>query len=110
MKRLTAAFIGILAALSLYSMACADSPKCCTSASECGAASKNTSAASANASKDPTEQEIVIDPVCGMDVVAKDAKYSYKYQGKTYHFCSKSCYNSFKKDPAKYIKNTGKSK
>ncbi|HLB25366.1 MAG TPA: YHS domain-containing protein [Nitrospirota bacterium] len=55
------------------------------------------------ASKDPTEQDVVLDPVCGMDVEAKTAKLSSKFKGKTYRFCSESCKKSFDKDPAKFI-------
>ena len=55
------------------------------------------------ASKDPTEQDIVIDPVCGMDVTVKDAKYNSKYKGKTYYFCSEQHMKDFKKSPSKYI-------
>lgn len=55
------------------------------------------------ASTDPTAQAVVIDPVCGMDVAVKDAKYSYEYEGKTYYFCSKNCRDSFVKAPAKFI-------
>jgi YHS domain-containing protein len=68
----------------------------------------STSAKAAAASKDPTAQEVVIDPVCGMDVKVSENKYSSKYNDKTYHFCSASCKKAFDKNPSKYI--GGKSK
>ncbi len=43
------------------------------------------------------------DLVCGMDVSA-DAPLSFDHEGKTYRFCAQACLDSFKADPAKYIK------
>ncbi|MDH5706046.1 MAG: TonB family protein [Candidatus Aminicenantes bacterium] len=55
-----------------------------------------------------------IDPVCGKRVargkileIDEDkirAEVSYKYEGKTYFFCSNECLEKFKKNPEKYIK------
>ena len=59
-------------------------------------------------SKDPTRQDVVIDPVCGMDVKVSEAKYSSKYDGKAYYFCSKSCQKAFEKRPSEYIGKAGK--
>ena len=64
---------------------------------------KCCSSKEAAASKDPTAQEVVIDPVCGMDVKVSDSRYSSKYKDKTYYFCSSSCKKSFDKNPSKYI-------
>ena len=47
-------------------------------------------------------------PVSGEDVTIKGAKCVYKYKGKKYYFCMKSCEDKFKKDPGKYIKKMGK--
>ena len=86
-----------LAAVMTFTFSIAFADNCCK------AEGKNYCAPAKSASQDPTAQDVVIDPVCGMDVKASEAKYKYEYKGKTYHFCSKSCYNSFKKDPSKYI-------
>ena len=42
------------------------------------------------------------DPVCGMMVDEKSAKFRTEYQGKTYYFCSPGCYNSFNASQAKF--------
>jgi len=42
------------------------------------------------------------DPVCGMDVVPKQAAGKSEYLGQTYHFCSAGCKKAFDKEPAKY--------
>jgi len=44
------------------------------------------------------------DPVCGMNVDEKTAKYKSDYMGKTYYFCSQSCKATFDRNPAKYVK------
>ena len=44
----------------------------------------------------------VMDPVCGMKVKKSEAKATYEYNGKTYHFCMEECMEKFKKDPEKY--------
>ncbi|NOY78639.1 MAG: YHS domain-containing protein [Calditrichaeota bacterium] len=48
--------------------------------------------------------EFAVDPVCGMKVNPKSAKYKTNYKGKTYYFCAKDDLNTFKKNPSKYIK------
>ena len=60
-------------------------------------------AKNAAAAKDPARQDVVIDPVCGMDVKVSETKYSTKYDGKTYYFCSKSCQKAFERKPSDYI-------
>ncbi len=42
------------------------------------------------------------DPVCGMSVDEKTAKFKSDYMGKAYYFCSQSCKATFDKNPAKY--------
>ena len=42
---------------------------------------------------------VVIDPVCGMIVDEKTAKWKYEYKGKTYYFCASGCMHQFKKNP-----------
>lgn len=44
------------------------------------------------------------DPVCGMNVNEKSAKYKFEYGGKTYYFCSVACLEEFKSNPKKYTK------
>ncbi len=46
----------------------------------------------------------VIDPVCGMKVNPKTAKYSTTYKGHTYYFCAKGDLEKFKKKPSAYVK------
>lgn len=45
----------------------------------------------------------VMDPVCNMTVQPATAAGSFEYQGKTYHFCSTSCLNKFRQNPASYL-------
>lgn len=44
----------------------------------------------------------VKDPVCLMKVSKEEATASFQYNYKVYYFCSASCYEEFKKNPAKY--------
>ncbi|MGW8225546.1 MAG: YHS domain-containing protein [Anaerolineales bacterium] len=46
---------------------------------------------------------MAIDPVCGMQVDEKDAKWTSEYQGKKFYFCAPGCKASFDKDPEKYL-------
>lgn len=43
------------------------------------------------------------DPVCGMEVDAKERTFSSKHEGKNYVFCSKSCKDEFDADPEAYV-------
>ncbi len=47
------------------------------------------------------------DPVCGMTVDEKTAKFKSDYMGTTYYFCSQTCKTSFDKNPTK-IRQTHK--
>lgn len=51
---------------------------------------------------------MAIDPVCGMEVDEKTAKWITDYEGKTYYFCAPGCKASFDKDPQKYLAKGGK--
>jgi len=42
------------------------------------------------------------DPVCGMAVDEKKAKFKSDYKGKTYYFCAPTCKTTFDKNPAKF--------
>ncbi|MEC9412077.1 MAG: heavy metal-binding domain-containing protein, partial [Pseudomonadota bacterium] len=43
------------------------------------------------------------DPVCGMQVDGKTAKYQTSHKHKNYVFCSQHCLNNFKADPQFYL-------
>lgn len=60
-------------------------------------------AAAEEPAKKAAAQEKVLDPVCGMKIDPAKAAGTVKHGEKTYHFCSKSCKESFEKDPAKYL-------
>ncbi len=42
------------------------------------------------------------DPVCGMTVDERKAKFSSEHDGRTFYFCSSSCKATFDKDPHRY--------
>lgn len=44
----------------------------------------------------------VTDPVCGMEIDGDAAGAIEEYEGRSYHFCSTQCRDTFKADPAKY--------
>jgi len=44
------------------------------------------------------------DPVCGMTVNEKTAKFKSDYMGKTYYFCNQPCKATFDKNPSVYAK------
>ena len=43
------------------------------------------------------------DPVCGMTISPADAVGTVDYQGETYYFCSDSCLEQFRADPAAFV-------
>ncbi|MER3601993.1 MAG: YHS domain-containing protein [Nitrososphaerota archaeon] len=45
---------------------------------------------------------MVKDPVCGMMVDERRARFSSEHAGKKYYFCSASCKASFDREPNKY--------
>ncbi|GLI58086.1 copper-translocating P-type ATPase [Propionigenium maris DSM 9537] len=47
------------------------------------------------------------DPICGMEVDPEKTKFTLEKEGKTYYFCSKHCYETFKSNGS--YKNQGKS-
>ena len=49
------------------------------------------------------EQALAKDPVCGMPVDTTKAGQRSVHEGKTYHFCSEGCKESFDRDPTKYL-------
>ena len=50
-----------------------------------------------------TPPGIAIDPVCGMQVVIKDAQHTAEHEGTTYYFCAKGCKLDFEDDPARIL-------
>ncbi len=54
---------------------------------------------------DPTVA-LVKDPVCGMKIDKRTAKFKTEYKGETYYFCSLSCKKKFDENPEKvYLVN-----
>ena len=45
----------------------------------------------------------VKDPVCGMKIEDRDAKYRSDYQGTFYYFCGPDCKIAFDQDPERYL-------
>ena len=54
----------------------------------------------------PDSENAVRDPVCGMTVDPKTAKYRADYRGREYVFCSAGCHAKFMADPEKYVSPT----
>ncbi len=54
------------------------------------------------------EAELVRDPVCGMMIEPQDAVSSQEVEGKTYHFCNRSCAAKFATDPKSYLQPDAK--
>jgi len=52
-------------------------------------------------------EEIVKDPVCGMEKPKAEMKYSSVFGGKTYYFCSQGDKNLFDAYPDKWIPKKG---
>jgi xanthine dehydrogenase accessory factor len=48
----------------------------------------------------------LVDPVCGMTVVRRDARHLAEYAGKVYAFCQIGCRTRFIKDPAAYVQSS----
>ena len=44
------------------------------------------------------------DPICGMEVDEKTARYKSEYLGKTYYFCAPGCQKTFESKPEDYVK------
>ncbi len=44
-----------------------------------------------------------IDPVCGLEVNPRDARFTSTYQGQTYYFTDPDCKRMFDEDPAAYV-------
>jgi Cu+-exporting ATPase len=46
---------------------------------------------------------IVKDPVCGMDVDTRTARFRHELDGATFHFCSERCLARFQTDPQRFL-------
>ena len=47
-------------------------------------------------------EELVTDPVCGMEIDPASAAGSSEYEGQTHYFCNLNCKQSFDAEPEKY--------
>jgi P-type Cu+ transporter len=45
----------------------------------------------------------VVDPVCGMTISPRDAVRTSEHGGRTYHFCSETCLQKFRENPARFV-------
>ncbi len=50
-----------------------------------------------------TDEAILKDPVCNMQLSPSSAIEELQYQNRTYYFCSELCQKAFIEDPEKYI-------
>jgi Cu+-exporting ATPase len=48
-----------------------------------------------------------VDPVCGMKVDKRAAKFKLHHQGTDYYFCCRSCQDKFASDPERFLKAAG---
>lgn len=48
-------------------------------------------------------EHLTSDVVCGMDMIEELAKYSARYGGVTYYFCSSNCRQHFENNPDRYV-------
>ncbi len=51
----------------------------------------------------PPGLKVATDPVCGMQVVVKDAQHTSEHDGTTYYFCAKGCRLDFEEDPDRFL-------
>jgi xanthine dehydrogenase accessory factor len=51
----------------------------------------------------PAPPEVVLDPVCHMEVEIATARHTAEVLGARYYFCCANCQSSFVKDPARYL-------
>lgn len=48
-------------------------------------------------------RNLVVDPVCGLEINSNVEQNKAVYKGKTYYFCSKECKDEFNAAPEDYI-------
>lgn len=51
----------------------------------------------------PPATQLVIDPVCKMELSADEAAATLKFNGRTYYFCHAACLHLFEADPLAYL-------
>ncbi|HOG45628.1 MAG TPA: YHS domain-containing protein [Anaerolineae bacterium] len=49
------------------------------------------------------QERNVTDPVCGLEVDPREARFTSTFQGKTYYFTDPDCKRMFDEDPAAYV-------
>ncbi len=49
------------------------------------------------------QQRNVTDPVCGLEVDPREARFTSTFQGRTYYFTDPDCKRMFDEDPAAYV-------
>jgi len=54
--------------------------------------------------QDDSEDEAVVDPVCGMRISRSKVGASMDYRGHAYFFCSEDCQQRFSKEPLRYVR------
>jgi Cu+-exporting ATPase len=52
------------------------------------------------------QNQLELDPICGMTVDPDRAAGSYEYQGKTYYFCSTHCLHRFRENPEQFLQKS----
>ena len=52
-------------------------------------------------------KQTVTDPVCGMQIDPASAAGEADYNGETFHFCSKNCLETFRREPEKFANKSG---
>jgi YHS domain-containing protein len=55
-------------------------------------------------------QELVRDPVCGMEFGPGEAATTVEYEGRTYYFCCHACRVSFEAEPRRFVRREEKDK
>jgi YHS domain-containing protein len=54
--------------------------------------------------QDDFEDEVVVDPVCGMRISRSSAGATMDYRGHPYYFCSEDCHRRFSEEPLRYVR------
>jgi Cu+-exporting ATPase len=52
-----------------------------------------------------TEAQLVVDPVCKMELPADEAAATLKFNSQTYYFCHPACLHLFEADPLPYVRD-----
>ena len=49
------------------------------------------------------KERTVVDPVCGLEVNPREARFTSTYKGQTYYFTDPDCKRMFDEDPEAYV-------